>query len=66
VTAIAPAPAEGLVSLERVAEHLDVPVETVKTWRKRRIGPQGFRVGKHLRFRLSEVDAWLETRREAS
>ncbi|NGN64106.1 helix-turn-helix domain-containing protein [Streptomyces sp. A7024] len=35
-----------------------VPVETVYYWRKRRIGPPGFRVGKHLRYDPAAVRAW--------
>lgn len=40
-------------------------VETVYTWRKKRIGPPGFRVGKHLRFDPADVRAWVTERRTA-
>ena len=39
---------------------LSVPLETVYAWRKKRIGPPGFRVGKHLRYDPAAVRAWVE------
>lgn len=44
-----------------VAELLGVPVETVYRWRRRRTGPRGFRVGRHLRFDPEDVRAWVES-----
>ncbi|MFL0378944.1 helix-turn-helix transcriptional regulator [Micrococcus luteus] len=35
-----------------------VPVKTVYTWRTTGYGPRGFRVGKYLRYRLEDVEAW--------
>ncbi|MGW6541748.1 helix-turn-helix domain-containing protein [Streptomyces massasporeus] len=37
-------------------------VETVYQWRRKRIGPPGFRVGRYLRFNPAAVQAW-ETKR---
>ncbi|MFG2948873.1 helix-turn-helix domain-containing protein [Streptomyces adustus] len=37
-------------------------VETVYQWRRKRIGPPGFRVGRYLRFNPAAVRAW-ETER---
>nr|WSX20165.1 helix-turn-helix domain-containing protein [Streptomyces tubercidicus] len=34
-------------------------VETVYTWRKKRTGPTGFRVGKHIRYDPADVHAWV-------
>ncbi|RXS84583.1 DNA-binding protein [Streptomyces sp. TM32] len=34
-------------------------VETVYQWRRKRIGPPGFRVGKHLRYDPAAVRAWV-------
>jgi excisionase family DNA binding protein len=47
-------------SVEEVAEILGVPVRTVYGWRHRGEGPRAFRVGKHLRYRDEDIDAWLE------
>lgn len=41
-----------------LAARLGVPVQTVYTWRTRGYGPRGFRVGKYLRYRLADVEAW--------
>lgn len=37
---------------------MGVPVATVYNWRSTGYGPRGFRVGKHLRYRLADVEAW--------
>ncbi|MFC9611800.1 helix-turn-helix domain-containing protein [Streptomyces sp. NPDC056938] len=34
-------------------------VETVYAWRRKRIGPPAFRVGKHLRFDPTAVRTWI-------
>jgi excisionase family DNA binding protein len=53
-----------LWSVRDVARFLGVPAKTIYTWRACGEGPPCFRVGKHLRFRPSEVEAWLETHRD--
>jgi excisionase family DNA binding protein len=53
-----------LLSLRELAEYLGVPASTVYFWRNQRTGPPGFRVGKQLRYRASEVDAWLRQQEE--
>ena len=54
-----------LLSPEDLAEYLKIPVATIYRWRYRGGGPVGMRVGKHVRYRLSEVEAWLDTRVDA-
>ncbi|MFJ5949736.1 helix-turn-helix domain-containing protein [Streptomyces noursei] len=44
-----------------VAALFDVPLETVYEWRKKRTGPPGFRVGKHVRYDPAAVHAWTES-----
>ncbi len=51
-----------LLTVEDLAEYLEVPVATVYAWRHRRQGPPGFRVGRHLRFRWSDVERWIDER----
>ncbi|MGF1616859.1 MAG: helix-turn-helix transcriptional regulator [Acidimicrobiia bacterium] len=51
---------ERLLTVEELADYLGVPVATIYAWRYRREGPSGFRVGKHLRFRWSDVEEWIE------
>lgn len=45
---------------EDLAALLTVPIETVYQWRRKHIGPPGFRVGKHLRFDPTAVRAWVD------
>jgi excisionase family DNA binding protein len=51
-----------LLSVEELADYLEVPVKTIYTWRHRNTGPKGFRVGKHLRFRWRDVQNWVAQR----
>ncbi|MER6694862.1 helix-turn-helix domain-containing protein [Streptomyces minutiscleroticus] len=48
-----------------IADMFDVPKETVYQWRKKRIGPPGFRVGKHLRYDPADVRAYVAQRKTA-
>ncbi len=49
-----------LKTLPEVADYLGVPVATVYAWRTRGLGPRGIRVGKHVRVRQADLDAWLD------
>jgi excisionase family DNA binding protein len=53
-----------LLSTGEVARLLVVPVTTLYTWRYKGTGPKAFKVGKHLRYRLADVLAWLEQQAE--
>ncbi|POX65141.1 DNA-binding protein [Streptomyces sp. Ru62] len=47
---------------EDLVEMFELPsVETVYQWRRKRTGPRGFRVGRHLRFDPDDVRAWVES-----
>ncbi|MEA2000481.1 MAG: helix-turn-helix domain-containing protein [Actinomycetota bacterium] len=54
-----------LLTVEDLAEYLDVPVATIYAWRYRRQGPPGFRVGRHLRYRRADVEQWISDRLKA-
>jgi len=45
---------------------LSVPVETLYQWRKKRTGPPGFRVGKHIRYDPRAVHAWISEQSAAA
>lgn len=47
-----------LWTIDEVANYLGVPKQTIYCWRTSSYGPQGFRVGKHLRWRAATVIAW--------
>jgi excisionase family DNA binding protein len=49
-----------LLSPEEVSEWLGVPRGTLYQWRYRRRGPVGIMVGRHLRYRRSDIESWLE------
>jgi excisionase family DNA binding protein len=54
------APDEGWVGIEEVAAHLRVAKESIYRW----VDSKGFpahRVGRLLRFKLSDVDEWVTT-----
>jgi len=53
-----------LLSPEDLAAYLAVPLATVYRWRYRGEGPTGYRVGRHVRYKLEDVEAWLEGRRD--
>jgi len=57
---------EGLLSPRQLAAYLNVPVATVYDWRHRRFAPPGFRLGKHFRYRRSDVDKWIDDQAQAS
>ncbi|MEU5326127.1 helix-turn-helix transcriptional regulator [Streptomyces parvus] len=44
---------------EVIAALLTVPIETVYHWRKRRTGPPGFRIGRHIRYDPAAVRDWI-------
>jgi excisionase family DNA binding protein len=50
------------MTLEDLSTYLDIPVKTLRKWRVEGTGPRAFKVGRHLRFRRNDIDAWLEER----
>jgi excisionase family DNA binding protein len=51
---------ERLMTIADLSTMLGVPVDTLYGWRHRGEGPRGYRVGRHVRYRRSSVEAWLE------
>ncbi|MET9177776.1 helix-turn-helix domain-containing protein [Kitasatospora aureofaciens] len=49
-----------------IAELFKVPLETVYQWRRKRTGPPGFRVGRHLRYHPDAVAQWAQNQEEAA
>jgi predicted DNA-binding transcriptional regulator AlpA len=48
-----------------IAEMFEVPKETVYQWRKKRTGPPGFRIGKHIRYDPADVRTYVAGRKSA-
>ncbi len=44
-----------------VAARLGVTVHTVRKWRLHGLGPLAIRVGGAVRYRLSDVESWLQS-----
>jgi excisionase family DNA binding protein len=51
---------ERLMTIADLSMMLGVPIDTLYGWRHRGEGPTGYRVGRHVRYRRSRVEAWLE------
>lgn len=51
---------EQWVSLEDIADHLSISKDTVRGWIKKGTIPY-HKVGRQYRFRISEVDSWIES-----
>lgn len=55
------ASAEPLLSPQDLSDLCGVPIGTVYQWNYRRVGPRAIKVGKHVRYRPADVEAWLES-----
>ena len=53
---------EELLSPQDLADICGVPLATVYRWNHYGEGPIPLRVGRHVRYRPSDVDAWLAER----
>lgn len=51
---------DSLLDFAGVAAIIGIPENTVRKWRVTAYGPIGFTVGKHVRFRRSDVLAWID------
>lgn len=55
-----------LLSPADLAALLQVPLNTVYRWRSAGVGPPALRVGRHTRYRLAEVNRWLDAQADAA
>ena len=51
---------DALMTTDELSEFLQIPRATIYRWRQQGTGPKAVVVGKHLRWRRSDVDAWLD------
>ena len=56
---------ERLLTISELSTMLGVPVDTLYGWRHRGEGPQGYRIGRHVRYRRAVVETWLASRLDA-
>ncbi|MDT4906761.1 MAG: hypothetical protein QOI69_2 [Pseudonocardiales bacterium] len=52
-----------LLTITEAAELLRVPVATLRWWRHKGIGPRSFKMGRHVVYQRSDLDAWIEAQR---
>ena len=51
---------ERLWTADQVADFLVVPLATLYGWNSRGAAPRRVKVGKHVRYRRADVEAWLD------
>ena len=55
-----------LLTTKQRALYLNKPVNTIRGWRHRKVGPTGFRLGRDIVYRRETVEAWLAEREKAA
>jgi excisionase family DNA binding protein len=55
-----------LLTPEDISEFCSVPVSTVYRWSSRGGGPKLIKIGRHIRARWSDIDAWLDAQTKAA
>lgn len=53
---------ESHLTVEDLARREGVPVQTVYYWNKTGDGPKYLRIGRHVRYRVTDVIAWEDAR----
>lgn len=54
--------AERHLSMQDLADRCGVPLQSVRMWRMKGTGPRGMAIGKYIRYRVSDVLEWEESR----
>lgn len=55
-----------LIGIEELAEYLDLSVKTLYKWPQEGAGPASVRVGRHVRYFVSDVQDWLLEQRTST
>jgi len=51
------------LTTQDLADYIQTPEATIRTWRARgTIGPRAYRLGRIVKYKLHEVEAWIESR----
>lgn len=53
-------PAPPLLTIREVADYTRIPIATLRYLRTQGRGPRGFRVGRHLRYRVTDLEDWIK------
>jgi excisionase family DNA binding protein len=57
---------EPLLSTDEVSRVLVIPAGTLANWRWMGTGPRFLRVGRHVRYRRTDVEAWIDAQVHAA
>ena len=55
-------PNEHLLTPKDLSTMLGIPLSTLYNWRYTGYGPPALKIGRHLRYRLTDITCWLETK----
>jgi predicted DNA-binding transcriptional regulator AlpA len=53
------------LTMQDLADRCGVSINTVRQWRMKGTGPRGMAIGKYVRFRLTDVLEWEESRADS-
>jgi predicted DNA-binding transcriptional regulator AlpA len=51
--------ADPLLTMPEAAERLHKPIDTLRYWRQKGIGPPSFRLGRRVMYRLVDCEAYI-------
>jgi excisionase family DNA binding protein len=51
-----------MMSPQELADFLNLPLATIYRWRHLGEGPRASKLGRHVRYRRADVEAWLDAR----
>ncbi|WP_061269189.1 helix-turn-helix transcriptional regulator [Cellulosimicrobium funkei] len=56
---------EVLLSLAEVSDRYGIPAETLRWYRKVGRGPKSFKLGRRIRYRETDCEAWVQAQYDA-
>lgn len=59
-------PSAAMLNEQQVAQHIGLTVHALQRWRVKGGGPLFSKLGSAVRYRLSDVDAWIAANRVSS
>lgn len=63
---LAGTPGERWMTPRDICDELQIPEQTFYQWRARHLAPRAYRIGRHLRIRRADFNAWLAERSDTS
>jgi predicted DNA-binding transcriptional regulator AlpA len=54
---------DALLNVEDAAEVLNLKSQTLNEWRTRRVGPPFCKLGRSVRYRMSDLTLWVDAQR---